>query len=925
MDKFDALQKIGQSLWYDNIERKLLENGDLKALIDQGEIRGVTSNPTIFNKAISSSSDYDDALKTLAWAGWEDPEEIFYRLAIEDIQAACDLFTPVYESSNGLDGFVSLEVNPKLATDTKKTITEAANLWKSVGRRNLMIKIPATLEGLPAIRRSIAEGINVNVTLIFSISRYEQVIEAYIEGLEDRVKNGKPVDRIASVASFFVSRMDSKIDKRLAELLTIKPSDSEKIKRLMGKAAISNTRLAYQLFEKKFTSDRFSNLLEQGANCQRPLWASTSTKNPDYPDTLYIEELIAKNSVNTVPPKTLDAFREHGSVSETIHNDLDISKKITSELEELGISIDQVTQELEDEGVESFVQSYLDLLDSIKKRSQEAVAELGGIEKMLSSNLKKIDNKSIVERIFDKDPTLWTTNEDEYFEIKHRLDWLEAPETSHIYIDEINQLRNELVSSGFNHGVVLGMGGSSLAPEVFANVFSSTETLGLSISILDSTDPQHVQNLEAHLPIEKTIFIVSSKSGTTSEVHAFLDHFWQVVKDTGNNNPGEQFVAVTDTDTPLHKLGLQRNFRKVFQANPNVGGRYSALTAFGLVPAGLMGIDLELLLTRSSRFEKQCKTENPIARNPGAILGAIIASATQSARDKLTILADNNIVHFGSWLEQLIAESSGKQNKGIIPIDLEPKTEVEHYNNDRIFIYLRQSGEFDSWCKKLRESEHPVITFNIKDNYEIGAEFYRWEFATAVACSMLGINAFDQPDVQDSKQRTAEKLADFSKTGMVKQIEPSWENDQFAVFDSTKEKTPGNTNIKELVSSFLKQNKPGDYIAINAYLPRNPQTLADLQKLRQKVLELTDCATSLGFGPRFLHSTGQLHKGGPNNCMIIQITKAIGDDVSIPGKYFTFGTLINAQAMGDLEALISRNRRILSINLKKEIEVSEMI
>ena len=350
------LTALGQSIWYDNIQRKLLENGELAAMIERGDIRGVTSNPSIFQKAIADSNDYDDALKPLLADGW-DAEKIFWELAIKDIQDACDIFTPLYKESEGGDGYVSLEVSPYLANDSEGTIKQAKELWERVDRPNLMIKIPATKAGLPAIRKTIAAGINVNVTLIFSIARYREVMDAYLSGLEDRVLAKESIEHVHSVASFFISRLDSIIDKQL-------PENSP----LRGKIAVANAKLAYEAFQEVASSVRFGKMQLVRANYQRPLWASTSTKNPDYPDTLYLDELIGPATVNTVPPATLDAFIDHGKVAATLSANLDEAHQIIADLEAAGVSLAQATQDLEDAGVESFADAFTSLLKTIGER-----------------------------------------------------------------------------------------------------------------------------------------------------------------------------------------------------------------------------------------------------------------------------------------------------------------------------------------------------------------------------------------------------------------------------------------------------------------------------------------------------------------------------------------------------------------------------
>ena len=373
MNPIEKLHSLGQSIWYDNIERRLLNNGELAAMIERGDIRGVTSNPSIFNNAIANSNDYDEALIPLAQDGLQ-KEEIYENLAVADIQAACDLFMTLYKESNRGDGYVSLEVSPYLAHDTDGTCQDAARLWAWVDRPNLMIKIPATKAGLPAITRSIAAGINVNVTLIFSVERYQEVMEAYLLGLEQRLEEGEPIDHVASVASFFVSRIDSNVDQRIEEILASPNENAHYVETHRGKVAIANAVVAYAKHNGVFSGERWEILKEKGAQIQRPLWASTSTKNPAYPDTLYVDALIGPNTVNTIPPKTLHAFRDHGTAELTLDGEWKEADMLFVELESAGISMDEVTQQLEDQGVKSFADAFTSLLDSVEKRRLNALA-----------------------------------------------------------------------------------------------------------------------------------------------------------------------------------------------------------------------------------------------------------------------------------------------------------------------------------------------------------------------------------------------------------------------------------------------------------------------------------------------------------------------------------------------------------------------
>ena len=369
----EQINQVGQSLWYDNIERKLLQDGTLAGMVGRGEIRGITSNPSIFNKAISQSDEYDQDIKSLTIQGLS-REKAFERLAVQDIQSAADLFGPLYQETEGADGYVSLEVDPFLANKTDETIHEAKNLWQLVNRPNLMVKIPATKEGLPAVTETIAEGINVNITLIFGLGRYQEVIDAYLAGLEKRLAAGKSISTIASVASFFISRIDSKVDQRLENLVAKSSQENQaKIKALFGQAALASGKLAYEIYQENFNqaAQRFQGLAAQGANPQRALWASTSTKNPDYPDTYYVDNLVGPGTVNTLPPHTLQAFLDHGKAELSIDQGLDASRETFRMLAELGIDMEQMADELEVEGVKAFADSYSSLLDALEKRMEE--------------------------------------------------------------------------------------------------------------------------------------------------------------------------------------------------------------------------------------------------------------------------------------------------------------------------------------------------------------------------------------------------------------------------------------------------------------------------------------------------------------------------------------------------------------------------
>ena len=907
MEQLAELKRIGQSLWYDNIQRDLLKDGTIQRFIENGMISGITSNPSILKKAILSSARYQSSLKIMAWAGWN-AIAIYEQLAVEDIREAADFLFVCYTKTNGEDGYVSLEVDPELANDTQATIADAQRLWKLVDRPNLMVKIPATEAGIPAIRATIAAGINVNVTLIFSVKRYQEVIEAFLSGLEDRVNQGLSIHGIASVASFFVSRFDTKIDARLEKLQT------QEAQALYGKAAIANARLTYREYQSVFSGSRFQALKKKGAQIQRPLWASTSTKNPAYRDVLYVEELIGPDTVNTVPPATLEAFFEHGMVKDRLSISSSEEKNIVQKLAAQGIDLEQVAQELEIEGVQQFQNAFREMIVALDAQRKVYAMELSSLEGAVKERIASCEKSGFVRRIFQKDASLWTQSVEGQQEIEKRLGWLEAPRMGIPLVSPIQKIKQDLTKEGFNRVVLIGMGGSSLAAEVMACILGK-QSNGLELRILDSTDPVQVLHTMQWAEEAKTVFLVSSKSGTTAEINSAFQYAWERITTLGSKNPGEHFIAITDPGTALQKMAEEYQFRAIMLADPNVGGRYSALTAFGLVPAGLLGVSLPTLLKTSQEARCECDPTIPAGRNPGMVLGAILGEAYLQGKDKLTILTDEKWSSFGSWVEQLIAESSGKEGKGILPIDQEPVIMAEMYPTDRVFVYLRQDGREDQRVQEIRAAGHPCLVIAVDEEYALAEQFYQWEFATAAACAILNVNAFDQPNVQDSKTRTKQKIQTIEETGQLDQEKPLWEGPDFQVF--SKEKLDiKDAKIEIIIDQFLKGYQATDYVAINAFLERNEAHHAILQGFRKYVAEKYQLATTLGYGPRFLHSTGQLHKGGKNNGYFIVVSMTAKEDIRIPGQSISFQQMLLAQILGDIEALESAGRKVLYIHLK---------
>lgn len=919
------IHEIGQSFWLDNIDRQTLINGELKKMIMDGVIWGVTSNPSIFQKAITTSNVYRSHIQAMSWAGL-DAKEIYERLVIRDIRSVADLLLPVYEITNKKDGYVSIEVDPELADKGPETAAEAERLWKLADRPNVMIKIPATDAGIFAIRETIAKGINVNVTLIFSVETYARVIDAYIAGLEERISKRQPISNIHSVASFFISRMDAKVDKLLEALGEKHDAKINQVAELMGRAGIDNALLAYEEFISSITTERFKSLTKKGANTQRPLWASTSTKNPKYSDIIYVQDLILPQTVNTIPDATLAAFLDHG-IPQTIdfENLLEKSKAHVKGLESMGIDIYRITEDLKTEGVQAFSNSQSRLLSDIEELRAGFVKEIRPLLGLVKARTGNFIKESFSKRLCSHDVSLWPADEAGKAEIAIRLDWLEAPVTSRKIIESALNFKGELEHDGFTHAVVLGMGGSSLAPEVFGKL---TESLGapcgLKLSILDSTCPEQVIAVRKNIPLDKTTFFVSSKSGTTSEMDAGFRYFWEELEKAGQTAPERHFVAISDPGTILEKLAKEKGFRGIFSANPNVGGRYSALIEFGLLPAVVAGVDVNTLLGSAEDMMISCNDSDDQVLNPGILLGIIMAEANSGGRDKLTIIADSALEPIGAWIEQLIAESSGKDGKGILPVAGEPMVKPEKYGSDRLFVYLRSTGDKSEFASELSSFGHPVIEFLIDSVDQLGGEFYRWEVATAVACSIIGVNAFDQPNVQLSKTITKAMINEFKEKNTINEDGLIFSNDKLKIYTQVpeiKDHSEPDLILKEFLGLVDKQG----FIAINAFVARDGKNYKTLQALRKRMLETTGLTTTMGFGPRFLHSTGQLHKGGKNNGLFIVITDEPEVDFEIPGEEMTFGALLKAQAIGDIRALQKQNRRVLHLDFKENFLEEEYL
>ena len=918
---------LGQSIWYDGIRRSLLTSGELEHMVKKQGLRGMTSNPSIFDAAIAGSSDYSDAIAELRRSGPTDAKSAYESLAIADIRAAADIFRPVYDESGGDDGYVSMEVSPELAHDTSATVAEAKRLWAAVDRPNLMVKVPGTEAGIPAIQALIGAGINVNVTLLFGLAAYESAAQAYMAGLEDRLAAGAGIASIASVASIFISRLDSAVEPRLDLAYA-------------GKVAIANAKVIYEISRKLFSGKRWNALAKQGARSQRLLWASTSTKNPALPELLYVEALMGPDTVDTVPPATFEAFAAHGTVRPALEEDLDGAHAVLDSLSGHGVELSEVLDQLVAEAVEKFATAFRDLLSSVERALGGDVerAEPWRLHTSLPRELAdQVDgvidewrSTTKVARIWAHDATVWTGKGEDAW-----LGWLGVALDQEAHGHRFDALVKEVRTARFADAVVLGMGGSSLCPDLLAHTFPP-ETGLPRLLVLDSTDPGQVRAMEERVDLAHTLFFVSSKSGATLEPNIFAAYFYdRMAAAVGSEAAGSHFIAITDPGSPLEALAKRQSYRAVYFGVPSIGGRYSALSDFGMVPGAACGVDVGRLFSSAEKMAHACAPSVPAAHNPGLALGAVIGTCVNAGRNKVTLLTSPAVAHLGAWLEQLLAESTGKLGKGVVPVDSEPLGEPSQYGADRLFCSIALGGDEDAEqaakITALEEAGHPVVRIELSDLYDLGGELFRWEFATAVAGSIIGIDPFDQPDVEEAKV-LAHQLADrYDQEGSLPELSPLWEGEGIKLYaddrngrELTRAANPlssraSHPNLVDFVRTHLARARSGDYVALLAYVQMAPAHEAVLTEMRTLIRDTLQVATCVGFGPRFQHSTGQTYKGGPNTGVFFQITCDDAVEVAVPGHRYSFGVVKEAEARGDLDVLASRGRRALRVHLGADV------
>jgi glucose-6-phosphate isomerase len=619
----------------------------------------------------------------------------------------------------------------------------------------------------------------------------------------------------------------------------------------------------------------------------------------------------------------MEAFAEHGSVDLTLEQGLSDARAQIVAIEALGIKMDQITAQLEDEGVSKFADSYEQLLSVIRKQAVQISKELGPITEAVQSACLVMDDDQVLSRLWKGEASLWTQNPEEAAEVKQRMGWLTLPEDMQAESEPIQELAQRISAEGIKQIVLLGMGGSSLAPDVFRRIFA--EGSKMTFLVLDSTDPVYIRSVARKAPIRSSLFIVSSKSGTTVETRKLMDYFWHKAGNSVGQDAGHHFVAITDSGSELDNLARERGFRQIFNPDPQVGGRYSVLSHFGMVPAGILGLDVHGFLQGGHLMAGQCKPNRDVVRNPGAYLGAVLGSAATAGRDKLTLIADDPLDPLVDWIEQLIAESTGKDGQGLLPVVDEPVGAGKAYPQDRLLIYLRSEGQYDRRMSGWVKAGVPFVVLDLQPaEQSLGAAFFQWEMATAVACHLLQINAFNQPNVQQAKQSAAELLETFNQQGRLPRPTQVWSGKGIRLV-SQSDDLGFEAGLDDVAQSLVGQLTPESPLVMLGYLNPNRGFEAALNRLRRAVRDDLGRVVTFGYGPRYLHSTGQYHKGGPTRGVFILLTRDVDKDEPIPDETASFGILEMAQALGDLQALHQAGQKAYLFQLEEAGRVGDVL
>ena len=917
MDPIQSVHSLGQSLWLDIIRRDSLDSGELADRVAAGELRGATSNLTILESAILSSDSYSVDLRRLAQAGWT-AEKIFNQLAVDDIRAAADAFLPLFEQTNGGDGFVSIDVNPEFADDTNRTIEEARRLWDAVNRPNAMIKIPATLAGLPAIESSIRAGINVNATLIFSLGRYIEVMEAYMIGLEGRLEAGGSLDYVTSVASFFVSPIDIALDEQLREVFQRCEAEGERASSLLGKVAIANSKLAYAQFVATFQGERFQKLATRGARVQRPLWASTSMKNPEYPDTYYVDNLIGPDTVNALSEASLKAFKDHGTPELTLPENISTARSQLQALDDLGISLDAAAEQLEVQGVSESAISYRSILGTIEEKAGAFQKEIAALEPKMRETLAEVELDDVGKRLWQQDVTLWVERDREKARVRRWLGWLSEPARASTETAELTRFA-EALDPAITTFVLIGSGGGTITAEMLARILAPPN--GIDLHTISTANPDDIRTIKRKIAPEATFYLlVDSSSGDGIEEH-LLSTFWEQALRKLEEQTGDHFVVITKDGSKLHHWAVEKGIQKIIEADKQDDFWLSPFNWTSLLPAAQAGADIQSFVQGGVGMTRACGPLVDVAQNPGLFLSSVLAAAFRSGRDKVTLFADPPLEPILKWIEGLLAAGRGKEESGFIPIWDEPLGSGNVYGDDRLFVYLRSSGALDRRLAGWIRADIPVLVLETSTNPEaIGEMLVQWQIGAAIAQHLLSVNPTDL----DARHRTRAELQHIlhrlERKGALPQADPLWQGDGVQLRAASRDLQFTGSGLSEVVDFILSESQEAGGLGLRLYTPMSITLQGKVKRLRHTLrdqLGLFSLASPAGCD---LCSD----RGLKDMVYLILMVKPRKDE-AIPGKNYTFGQLFEGQALSDLAAMKGYGSPVLYLYFDAQKRLSDFL
>lgn len=913
------IHALGQAIWLQGFRRRLIDSGRAAALIRDAGLGGLTTDFTLLAGSVARGGEYASVLRTHA-EGDSTTADVQRRLLVEEAAVAAAALAPVHAASGGVDGFVGIEVDPALAHDAESMARAARHLLAIDGAANVMPSLPASNSGFAVFETLVADGLPAQIGPVFTLRSAMRAAKAFDRGAAGAERMS------TAVVSFAIAPLDNLVDQLLHREIRAVPRDMSAVESLLGGAGVATAKLVWRRMGERRGAE---------ASRLRIAWTGLVSTDPRQPRHHYVEQLVGPGTIAILDATLLEGLLRRGEIEATLGRRVDDAGDLLGELQELGIDVEEVGSALEAKALRRARAAHEQFSAAVERAAGAIVREPRAAARRAAHGVPwwgrtteiddalidtaELERRDAVARLWSKDATLWSEEAEAAELIRNRLGWLDVAASPAADPDAMLGFVAELGAGEVESVILLGMGGSSLTAEVCRDIFRTDR-----VRVLDSTVPSHIRSIAGQVDPARTVVVVASKSGTTVEVRALFDWFYALATPM-LDRPGERFAAITDPGTPLEQLAHERRFRRLWLAPSDVGGRFSGLTVFGTLPLALMEVDVQRVLDAARRMAAACAPEVEPAANPAARLAGALYRAHGRRRDKLTIITSPRLAGFALWIEQLVAESTGKQGTGLIPVVDEPEVDVDDYGDDRLFVALSlrddDLDEHRSRVDELVAAGLPALHFELDDAHEIGAEMFRWEAAVALLGALLGINPFDQPDVQASKDRTAALLATDHEDDPLWERQPLATDAGWTIFadierDEELAARLKGDGLRAWLAAHLGRAENGEYVALQAFLPPDDDVHESLQELRALLAEQLGVATTLGWGPAFLHSTGQLHKGGPDTGLFLQLTADVDEDIDVPGAGYTFARLLRAQSLGDLAALEERGRRVVRVHLR---------